>query len=65
MVYSPTPGSDYSVSDPQLQDSNFLYLSYSTLYSSPLWRTDTIIFSKLNKAPLPFTPVDNKSPWSA
>ena len=27
----------------------FLYLSFSTLYSSCLWRTDTVIFSKLIK----------------
>ena len=29
--------------------SNFLYLSFSTFYSSSLWRTDTIVFAKLNK----------------
>ena len=29
--------------------SNFLYLSFSTLYSSSLWRTDTIVFAKLNE----------------
>ena len=28
---------------------NFLYLSLSTFYSSSLWRTDTIVFAKLNK----------------
>ena len=31
---------------------NFLYLSFSTLYSSSLRRTDTIVVSKLNKPPL-------------
>ena len=31
----------------------FLYLSFSTLYSSYLWRADTIIFSKLNKPRAP------------
>ena len=31
--------------------SNFLYLSFSTLYSSSAWRTDTIVFAKLNKRP--------------
>ena len=31
---------------------SFLYLSFSTLYSSFLWRTDTIVFAKLNKPPL-------------
>ena len=35
---------------------NFLYLSFSTLYSSALWRTDTIIFAKLNKSPLSNNP---------
>ena len=32
--------------------SNFLYLSFSTLYSSSLWRTDTVVFAKWNKLPL-------------
>ena len=32
---------------------NFLYLSFSTSYSSSLWRTDTIVFSELDKLPLP------------
>ena len=31
--------------------SNFLYLSFSILYFSSLWRTDTIAFTKLNKPP--------------
>ena len=29
--------------------SNFLNLNFSTLYSSSLWRTDTILWVKLNK----------------
>ena len=29
----------------------FLYLNFSTLYSSSLRRTQTIVFSKLNKPP--------------
>ena len=33
--------------------SNFLYLSFSTLYYSSLWRTDTIVFAKLNIPPPP------------
>ena len=33
--------------------SNLLYLSFSTLYSSSSWRTDTIVFAKLNKRPPP------------
>ena len=32
--------------------SNFLYLSFSTLHSSFLWRADTTIFIKLNNPPL-------------
>ena len=32
--------------------SNFLHLSFSTLNSSCLWRTDTIIFAKLSKTPI-------------
>ena len=32
--------------------SNFLYLSFSNLYSSSLWWTDTIVFAKSNKPPL-------------
>ena len=39
--------------------SNFLYLSFSTLYSSSLWRTNTFDFSKLNKLLL-----SNKPPIS-
>ena len=33
--------------------SNFLYLSFSTLRSRSLWRTDTTIFAKLNNSPPP------------
>ena len=32
--------------------SNFFYLSFTTLYSSSLWRTDTIVVSQLNTPPL-------------
>ena len=39
--------------------SNFLYLSFSTLYSSSLWRTDTIVFAKLNTPPVPRKPTPN------
>ena len=48
--------------------SNFLYLSFSTLHSRSLWKTDTTIFTKLNKPPLSnkpprlyYTPPSNKS----
>ena len=34
----------------------FLYLTFSTLYSSSLWRTDTIVLSKWNKPLLSNTP---------
>ena len=33
-----------------------LYSSFSTLYSSALWRTDTIISTKLNKPPVSIRP---------
>ena len=36
--------------------SNFLYLSFSTLNSSSLWRTDTIVFAKLVKPPVSIKP---------
>ena len=39
--------------DPWLHDQKRLqYLIFSTSYSSSLWRTATIVFSKINK-PLP------------
>ena len=34
----------------------FLYLSFSTLNSSSLWRTDTIVFAKLVKPPVSIKP---------
>ena len=42
-----------------LMTSNFLYLSFFTLYSSFLWRTNTLVFAKLKKPPIcikPHTP---------
>ena len=39
--------------------SDFLYLSFSTLYFISLWITNTIIFAKLNTSPL-----SNKPPVS-
>ena len=50
MVYLPTGSSDLFLFF-SCMTSNFLYLSFSTFYSSSLWRTDTIVFSKLNKPP--------------
>ena len=53
MVHSPTGSSDL-----------FMILGFSTLYSSPLWRTDTIVFAKLHKLPLPSSVFEiNKPPW--
>ena len=43
-------------SDPWLNDLNFLYFRCSTLYSNSLWRTNTIVVSKLNERP----PLSNK-----
>ena len=50
MVYLPTGSSDLSLILSCMTE-NILYLSFSTLYSSSLWRTDTIAISKLNKPP--------------
>ena len=44
MVYSPTGRSDF-----------FVVHGFTTVYSSGLWRTDTIVFAKLNK-PTPALP---------
>ena len=43
--------------------SNFLYLNFSTLHSSSLWRTDTTIFSKLNKHSLSNKPPVSNKPY--
>ena len=40
---------------------NFLYLSFSTLHSSSLWRADTT-FTKLNKPPFPIGPLSLLTP---
>ena len=48
MVYSPT-GSSYLFFILGCMTSNFLHISFSTLYSSSLQRTDTIVFAKSNK----------------
>ena len=50
MVYLPARSSDvFLIFD--CTTSNFLHLSFSTLNSSCLWRTDTINFAKLSKTP--------------
>ena len=43
---------------------NFMYLSYSTLLSNSLLRTDTIIFAKLNKPPPPLYQANLKRAWN-
>ena len=53
MVFSPTGSSDFLVILGCNLTSNFLYLSFSTSYSSSFGRTDTIIFAKLNTTPYP------------
>ena len=40
------------VFDPRLHELQLPLLSFSTLYSSSLWRADTTIFTKLNKPSL-------------
>ena len=50
MVYLPTGSSDL-IPILGCTTSNFLYLSFTTLYSSSFWRTDTIVVSKLNTHP--------------
>ena len=55
MAYSPTGSSDLFLIL-GCTTSNFLYLSFSTLNSSSLWRTDTIVFAKLVKPPVSIKP---------
>ena len=53
MVDSSTGSSDlYLIRGCMTSTSNLLYLNFSTLYHSSLWRTDTIVFAKLNKPSL-------------
>ena len=61
MVYLPT-GSSELILILGYMTQNFLHLSFSTLYSSSLWRTDTIIVSKLNKPLLSNKPLSLLSP---
>ena len=74
MFHSPI-GSSYLFFILSCMTSNFLHLSLFTLYSSSLWRTDTIVFVKLNKpsisnkpppllSPSPFKCVWNKKALS-
>lgn len=50
MVYSRTASSDL-LSIFSYMTSNLMYLSFSTLRSSFLWRIDNVIFTKLDKPP--------------
>ena len=52
MVYLPTESLDLMLTLGYMA-SNLLFLTFFTLYSSSLWRTDTIVPSKLNKPPPP------------
>ena len=52
MVYLPTGSLGWFWSSAAWPPT-FLFVSFSTLYSSSLWRTATIVFSKLNNGPLP------------
>ena len=50
MVYSRIASSDL-LSIFSYMTSNLMYLSFSTLRSSYLWRIDNVIFTKLDKPP--------------
>ena len=63
MVYIPTGNSDL-ILILGCMTYNVLYLSFAISYSSPLWRTDTIVFSKLNKPPSQISPQPLLSPAS-
>ena len=43
--------------------SKFLYLNLFALYSSSLWRTDTIVFAKFNRLPSQISPPSLLSPY--
>ena len=55
MVDSPTGRSDFFLVHGCMA-SNFLQLNFSSVYSSASWRTDDIVFAKLNKSPLSNNP---------
>ena len=56
MVNLQTGSSDFD-SDPRLHDLKLLVLELLSLYSSYLWRTDTIVISKLSKSPSQISPL--------
>ena len=43
--------------------SKFLYLNFFALYSSSLWRTDTVVFAKFNRLPSQISPPSLLSPY--
>ena len=49
MVYLPIGSSDLIMILFDMTSNLLVLVSFSTLYSSSLWRTDSIVFSKLNK----------------
>ena len=59
MVYSPSGRSDLFLILECMTDLQLVLLELSTLSSSSLWKTDTIVFSKLNKPPVPINPHSN------
>ena len=61
IVYLPTRRSDL-ILILSCMILNFLSLSFSTLQSSSLWRTDTIVVFKLNKPPYQISPPSLLSP---
>ena len=63
MVYLPTGNWDL-IPILGCMTYNVLYLSFAISYSSPLWRTDTIVFSKLNRPPSQISPQPLLSPAS-
>ena len=56
MVYLRTGSSDFIVIFGGMIYNLVFELFQIVLYRSSLWRTDTIIFSKLNKPPFPIKP---------
>ena len=58
MVYSPTGSFDLLLTL-GCMTSNFLYLSFFTLYYSALWTTDTIVFTEIIKPPVSIMPPSN------
>ena len=58
MFYSPTGSCDFFLSLAARPPTSCT-CSFSTVYSSSLWRTDTIVCNKLNKPPSKISPASN------